>query len=243
MTEVAEPDPDGRTLRGSLELKDLSVLLGGAAEERPGKAVVLDVSPTLALRVKRIQEVVDVASDPLFGMPPSLREALAGVSRAALLHGGRLFLELIPEAVPHQPTELGAQPARPVRMLEQAPERALVFESQGVLWGLPLQLVSQIVPRTEAFCALPTPHRDVAGLFPHAQALWPIRSAPALLGGHPHAEALFVLVELAGEPAGLAASRVVGVCERFSPTDHPGEFTAGGADRPVLFLDYQSMFS
>lgn len=243
MTEVAEPDPEGRTLRGSLELKDLSALLGGPGEERPGMAVVLDVSPTLALRVKRVQEVADVASDPLFGMPPSLREALAGVSRGALLHGGRLFLELVPEAVPHQPSQLAGPPARPVRMLEQPPDRALVFESQGMLWGLSLQLVSQVVPRTEAWCPLPAPHRSVAGLFPHAQALWPILSAPALLGGHPHPEELFVLAELAGEPAGLAASRVVGVCERFSPTENRGEFTARGADRPVLFLDYQSMFS
>jgi hypothetical protein len=243
VTEVAEPDPDGRTLRGSLELKDLSVLLGGAAEARPGTAVVLDVSPTLALRVSRVLEVVDVAGDRLFGIPPSLREALTGVSRGALLHGERLFLELVPEAVPHLPPERPSPPTRAICLLERAPDRGLVFESQGVLWGVPLQVVSQIVARTEAFCPLPTPHPNLAGLFPHEQALWPILSAPALMGGAPHAEELFVLAELAGEPAGLAASRVVGVCERFDPTDRRGEFIAAGADRPVLFLDYQSMFS
>ncbi len=241
--EVAEPDPDGRALRGSLELKDLSLLLGGSEDTHPGMAVVLDVSPTLALRVRRIHEVADVAGDRLFGIPPSLREALSPFSQGALLHGGRLFLEIVPEGVPHQPRQGAAAPGRPIRTLERAPERALVFESQGVLWGLPLQMVSQVVPRTEAFCPLPTPQRAVAGLFPHAQALWPVLSAPALLGGHPQAEELIVLAELAGEPAGLAASRVLGVCESFALTEGRGEFTVAGADRPVLFLDYQSMFS
>ena len=135
VTEVAPPDPDGRTLRGSLELKDLSALLGGADEERPGMAVVLDVSPTLALRVRKIHEVTDVARDRHFGLPPALGEALAFVIRGCVLHEGRLFLELKPEATPHQPVRRPPGPLRPVFLMDKPPDRALVFESQGIQWG------------------------------------------------------------------------------------------------------------
>lgn len=243
VTEVAAPDPEGRTLRGALELKDLSELLGGAEEERPGMAVVLDVSPTLALRVRRIHEVADVARDRLFGLPPALGEPLAFVIRGAILHGGQLFLELKPEAIPHQRLRLPPPPPRPVFLLDKPPERALVFESQGVMWGIPLPMVSQVVGSSSAFVPLPVPHGAVAGLFPHDQSLWPIYSAPALIGGQPGREELFVLAELAGEAAGLCASRVHGVFAGFNQTEGRGEFSANGLERPVLFLDWQRMFS
>jgi chemotaxis signal transduction protein len=244
VTEVATPDEDGRTLRGALELRDLTHLLGAEEEEaRPGMAVVLDVSPTLALRVRRVHEVVDVARDRHFGIPPALGESLAFVTRGAILHRDMLFLELKPEAIPQQPLRRPAPLPRTIYLLDRPPDRALVFESQGVLFGLPLSLVSQVVPATDSFLPMPVPSGPVAGVFPHAQLLWPVFSAPALLGGRPAQEALLVLAELAGEAAGLCASRVKGVVSAFEPTDGCGEFTATGTDRPILFLDLQRMFS
>jgi hypothetical protein len=50
--EVALPGSDGTSLRGMLEVKDLSTLLGGSPETAMGMVVVLDVSPTLAVRVR-----------------------------------------------------------------------------------------------------------------------------------------------------------------------------------------------
>lgn len=244
VTEVAPPDPDGRTLRGALELKDLTQLLGATEEElRPGMAVVLDVSPTLALRVRGVFEVADVAKDRYFGLPPALGESLAFVTRGALLHQGRLFLELKPEAIPHQALRRPPARMRPVYLRDTPPEKALVFESQRMLWGLDLSMISQVVAATEAFAPLPVPHGALPGIFPHEQSLWPIYSAPALIGGAPHREALFVLAEVAGEAAGLCASRVHGVFDRFEPTSGRGEFTARGLSRPIVFLDYQRMFS
>jgi hypothetical protein len=243
VAEVAPPDPDGRTLRGALELKDLTGLLGGADEERPGMAVVLDVSPTLTLRVRRVHEVVDVARAPHFGLPPVVAEALGLVCRGALLHEGRLFLELDPDALPRQSTRRVPPPPRPVFLCEEPPERALVFESQGIHWGLPLPLVSQVVPCSDAFVPLPAPHGALAGLFPDGQALWPVFSAPALIGARAAPEALLVLAELAGEAAALCAARVLGVVSGFEPTVGRGEFDARGLSQPVLFLDYQRMFT
>ncbi|HYO71381.1 MAG TPA: chemotaxis protein CheW [Archangium sp.] len=134
-------------------------------------------------------------------------------------------------------------PLLPVRLVELTPERSLVFESQGRLFGLPLSRVSQVVMRGPAFSTLPGRSGAVAGVMPHGQALWPLYSAPALLGGASRAEDFLVLAEVEGRSLGLCASRVLGVHPRFEPAGEPGEFTAPGVPGPVLFLDLQRMFS
>jgi len=226
--EVALPGSDGTSLRGMLEVKDLSVLLGGAPEKGQGMVVVLDVSPTLA---------------PFFLLPAGLGEALVPLSRGAVLHKERLYLELIAESLPQRGVQRSPLALRPAHLMESPPERALVFESQGRLFGLPLGLVSQVVTRGEAFSRLPVQRGAVAGVFPHAQVLWPIFSVPAMLGGSAEVEAFFVLTEMAGQNVGLCATRVLGVLPRFEPTEEKGEFRANGLPGPVLFLDLQHMFS
>jgi hypothetical protein len=246
VVEVAPPDLDGDSIRGFLELKDLSVLLGGPTEGRPGIAIVFDVSPTLAVRVRLVVEVVDVARDTLFQLPQGLSEALLLAVRGAVLHGGRLYLEVSSEALRtalDAPVDAWASPLRPIYLVESAPERALVLESQGRLYGVPLAFVSQVVSSSDAFCPLPCTRGPIAGLFPHGQVLWPIYSAPGLLGGEPTREELFVMAELAGRNVGLAATRVLGVHSGFQPAEARGEFTAKGLEGPALFLDLQRMFS
>ncbi|HYO71380.1 MAG TPA: hypothetical protein VEU33_35405 [Archangium sp.] len=88
--EVAAPGPDETSLRGVLEVKDLSVLLGGEPEPTPGMLVVFDVSPTLAVRVRSIVEVTDVAPAPHFLLPTGLGDTLAALRRSAVLHKERL---------------------------------------------------------------------------------------------------------------------------------------------------------
>jgi chemotaxis signal transduction protein len=241
--EVALPGSDGTSLRGMLEVKDLSVLLGGAPETGTGMVVVLDVSPTLAVRVRSVVEVADVAHTPFFLLPAGLGETLAPLSRGAILHKERLYLELIAESLPQRGILRSPTALKPVHLLDSPPERALVFESQGRLFGLPLGLVSQVVTRGEAFSKLPIRNSAVSGVFPHAQVLWPIFSVPAMLGSQAPVEAFFVLTEMAGQNVGLCATRVLGVLQRFEPTSERGEFTASGLNSPVLFLDLQHMFS
>jgi hypothetical protein len=161
-----------------------------------------------------------------------------------VLHKERLYLELIAEALPHRVgPRLSPAPLRPVHWAEAAPERALIFESQGRLFGVPLGLVSQVVERGDAFSVLPVQSGPVAGIFPHVQVLWPICSVPALLGAAPVAESFFILTELAGRNVGLTATRVLGVLHRFEPDETAGAFRAPGLPGPVLFLDLQRMFS
>jgi chemotaxis signal transduction protein len=242
--EVAAPGPDETSLRGVLEVKDLSVLLGGEPEPGPGMVVVFDVSPTLAVRVRSIVEVVDVAQAQHFLLPAGLGASLAALSHSAVLHKDRLYLELSAEALPHEPGAMSPPPEHRVALIEAPPERSLVFESQGRLFGLPLPLVSQVVVKGPSFSPLPGKGGAVAGVLPHAQALWPVYSAPALLGASAAtAEGFIVLVEVMGQSLGLCASRVLGVHPRFEPSEEPGVFSAPGLPTPVLFLDLQRMFS
>lgn len=241
--EVAAPGPDETCLRGVLEVKDLSVLLGGGPEQTPGMVVVFDVSPTLAVRVRSIVEVTDVATAAHFLLPSGLGDTLAALSRSAVLHKDRLYLEINADALPQEPGTVNPPPELPVHFVESAPERSLVFESQGRLFGLPLSLISQVVMRGPAFSALPGRSGAVAGVMPHGQALWPLYSAPALLGGPSTAEDFLVLAEVEGRSLGLCASRVLGVHPRFAPAGEPGEFTAPGVPASVLFLNLRRMFS
>lgn len=239
--EVARPDPEGDTLRGALALRDLSVLLGGPSEVRPGLALVLDVSPTLGLRITSTIEVADVAESTVFRLPVLLAGQLGHSVRGAILHGERLYLELIAEAL----RQGGANPQapRPPVLLESPPERALIFESQGRLFGIPVTLVSQVVLTGASFGALPAQSGPLVGMFPHAQVLWPIYSAAGLLGAPPLKEPLILLSELAGHQVGWGAEKVLGVFGRLSPGERPGEFAVDDVGRPALFLDLQRMFS
>ena len=250
VVEVAPPDLDGESIRGFLGLRDLSQLLGGPALSELGMAVVLDVSPTLAIRVSRVIEVADVARDTLFRLPQGLSEGLSVVVRAAIAHAGHLYLELAADALPNAEGQASPSKAlrwasapRPVYAAEQAPERALVFESQGRLYGIGLGFVSQVASATEAFCTLPAAGGPIAGLFPLEQTLWPIYTAPGLLGGIAKREEFFILADLAGHHVGLTATRVLGVHQHFTATDVRGEFAAPGLATPALFLDLQRMFS
>ena len=124
------------------------------------------------------------------------------------------------------------------------PERSLVFESQGRLFGVPLPHVSQVVMRGPAFSALPGQGGAMVGLMPHGPTLWPLYSAPALLLGRDALpEELLLLAEVEGRHLGLCASRVLGVFPHFSPGEAPGEFLASGLSSPVLFADFRRMFS
>lgn len=241
--EVAAASAPSRNLRGVLDLQDLSLLLGGDAEPGNSLLLLLDVSPTVALRVRSVEEVADVARVPFFLMPPGVSDRLAGVCRGALLHKGKLYLELRVEALANCESRSVKVPTRPAYFVESLPDRALVFESSERFFGLPLSWVSQVVSTLDGFCLLPGQGGEVVGLLPHAQVLWPICSAPGILGEQAPAEALVILSELAGQNMGLSASRVLGVHSQFEATDVPGAFRAPGLAKPVLFLDLQRMFS
>lgn len=209
--EVSPPDASGESLRGHMHLKDLSALLGGPPEHRPGTAVVLDVNPTLAVRVRRVFEVADVAEARRHPLPRRLVRRLEPAVRGVLEVQGSLYFELDVDAAakgleadPPELLEGGRVPFAP------EPDRALVFESQGIRLAVPLTSVSQVVSAGERLCALPH-EGPLKGLVLHQQHLWPAFSVPGMTGGSSEVEPLAVLVEVEGEGLGLLASKAFGV--------------------------------
>lgn len=223
--EVTPPDPDAdrATVRGVFPLEDLSVLMGGAPERRPGLAVLLDTSPTLAVRVREGAEVADVAGAPHFQLSRDLAQRIGALVRGALQHQGRLYLELRAEAL-GQTCMLPPPPPRIVTWLEGPPGEALIFESGGALFAVPLAHVLQISPVLAAFCPFPVPGGVIAGLLAHAGALWPVYALPAFLGRPLAVESHVVLLELAGIQVALCAARVLGIEHRLAAGEEPGRW-------------------
>ena len=235
--EVTPPDPDAEraTVRGVFPLEDLSTLMGGAPERRPGLAVLLDTSPTLAVRVREGAEVADVAGAPHFQLTSDLAQRIGPLVRGALQHQGLLYLELRAEAL-GQTRMLPPPPPRNVTWLDAPQGPALLFESGGSLFGVPLQHVLQISPLLAAFCAFPVPGGVIAGLLAHAGALWPVYALAAFLGQPPVVEPQVVMLELAGMQVALCASRVQGIEHRLASAGERGRWwTADG--RVVLAPD------
>jgi chemotaxis signal transduction protein len=208
--EVANPDPGGATLRGHHPLVDLCQLLGGPAETRPGTAVLLDTSPTLALRVKKVYGARDVAECPWLHVPRRLIPTLEPAVRGLVNVDDQLFLELDVEAL-----AAGVKPPPQVSVVEPfgAPlSQGLVFETGGRLLALPLASVAQIVALSSRFCALVAP-TAATGVILHQQQAWPVFSLAGLLGEPIPNESLVVLTEVGGDGIGFTASRALGVLE------------------------------
>ena len=235
--EVTPPDADQEraTVRGVFPLEDLSVLMGGVPERRPGLAVLLDTSPTMAVRVREGAEVADVAGAPHFQLTRDVAQRIGAVVRGAIQHQGRLYLELRAEVL-GQARLLPPPAPRIVTWLEAPQGPALLFESGDTLFGVPLQHVLQISPVLATFCRFPVPGGVIAGLLAHAGALWPVYALPAFLGQPPEVESQVVLLELAGMQVALCASRVHGIEHRLASVGEPGRWwTADG--RVVLAPD------
>jgi chemotaxis signal transduction protein len=203
VTEVARPDDGELTLRGHLTLKDLSVMLGGGPEVRPGTAVVLDSSPTVAVRVREVEGVFDVSGARYFALPTLLHEALAPAVKGAWLREERLVFELDVAGI----TSARALPASGPLVLVTLPAASgpcLVCEAAGRRIALPLPQVRQVVPLGRSFN--PTPgHASLLGALLHGETVCPVFS----LGGVD--EAFVAVVEVGGALLGLGIARAEGV--------------------------------
>lgn len=208
--EVAVPDASGMTLRGHHPLVDLTTLLGGHPEVRPGTAILLDTSPTLALRVSKVRGVQDVAECPWLHVPRRIAPTVEPAVRGLVDVKGELFLELDVEAL-----AMGIRPPPQLKVVDPfGPplSQALVFETGGRMLGLPLAAVAQVVGLGPKFCPLVAPTAAV-GVILHQQQAWPVFSLPGLLGEPIASEPLVVLTEVAGDGVGFLASRALGVLE------------------------------
>jgi chemotaxis signal transduction protein len=241
--QVDHPDADGESVHGFLELRDVSALLGGAPEERPGFAVVLDLPVGFALRVRSVRGVVDVGGAELQRLPRGVSDAVARAARGAWVLGDQLVLELdVPslEGLPPQ-RERGLELASPGAVDVVAPPgRALVFRAGGATWCIPLAQVVQVVSGVRRFAPIPG---RCAGLLEHAGAVWPVLTLeprpPAPL---PDGSSV-VLVEDQGSPLGVVADEVLGIHDRFEPAERPGAWRLGSSAAEIQPLELARLFA
>jgi chemotaxis signal transduction protein len=193
---------DDETLRGHLAIRDLSVLLGGDPEERPGTVILLDSSPTVAARTRRVEGVFDAAPHLTLPLPNRLVHLVAPVVKQGLVSESGLSFEL---DVAHLPRGLPRQARRIELATTTAKGPCLVFDSGTLHLALPLADVSQVASKGPMFNPAPGVGAFV-GVLMHQQRLVP---AFSLTGTD--AEALLVVIELPSGPVALSASRAHGV--------------------------------
>ncbi len=200
--EVAKPEVGEQTLHGNLGLRDLPEVLGGAPGTDLSTALVLDSSPTLAVRVGAIEGVFD--SNTLLNSALSRRliPVLSPAVRGTLLKDDRLYFELDADAVSRG---LPKQLRRPEIVTSEAAGPCLVFESGDQRFGVPLPLVKQVIARGAAFNRAPGRGAFV-GVVHHREAVCPVFS---LTGVEP--EPLIVLLDLGDGGVGVCARRADGV--------------------------------
>jgi hypothetical protein len=220
VVEVARPQGDDETFRGHLGIRDLSELVGGGPEVRPGTVVVLDTSPTVAARTLRVEGVFDVSGHLALPLSNRLVPLLAPVVKQGLVSDAGLSFELdVAQVVRGLP--------RPMKRLEVVAGAAkgpcLVFDSGPGRYAVPLPDVSQVASRGVMFNPAPGLGSFV-GVLMHQQRLVP---AFSLAGDE--AEALLVVVELPSGPVAVSASRAHGV----KPVDALGD---------AVILDVVAMF-
>lgn len=220
--EVARPPPDADTLHGHLGLRDFSQLLGGADEARTATALVLDTSPTLAVRVKEVEGVFDASGDRSLPLPRRMIPLAAPAIRGGLVHEGRLFFEVDTDGVARG---LPRSTRRPERFTREPSEPCLVFDSGSERLAVPLARVRQVVPAGPGFNCAPGAGAFL-GAVVHQQSLCPVFA----VSDTPGPEALIVLAEAGGELIGLSATGAEGVQEPAA---------LGGVD----VLDLERMFS
>jgi len=193
---------------GSLEpsqhvaTRDLSLLLGGDPEPEVRAGVTIDVSPTLALRVKQVDGVFETGQLPRWPVQGRLLPLITPAIGAALEYEGRLVFELDAEGVARG---LPRQVKPLERHTREAPQ-ALVFTVQGERLALPLHHVVQVIEAGAHFNRCPNAGTFL-GVALHRGELCPVFTVGPLGLVQP----FVVLFEVGGDLLGLSASQVEGV--------------------------------
>ncbi len=204
-----------------LPIRDLSLLLGGEAEGTRGAAVVIDTSPRLAVGVKEVEGVFDIAGVQRWSIHGRLIPLLSPAIVGALEYENRLVFELDADgAARGLPKQM-----KPLERHLRSAQSGLVFSLLGERLAIPLHHVVQVV-ETGAFFNRSPNAGSFLGAVIHRAQLCPVFT----VGPMGRVEPFLVLFEVGGDLFGLCASQVEGV-------------RSGAALESSAILDVGRMFS
>lgn len=201
----------------------LSTVLGLRGTDAP-YALLTEATPRAALRVERVEGIIDLVDAEVFQIPAHTRLPQPAPFSGAIVARAQLALELASPAIGWEPllpaTDSGESPS------DAGPtaERELVFTRGGRQYGVPLSNLVRIIeqPRVAPVPLTPPSH---LGLLYHARTLNPVVDLAVLHGDLPGAEvARAVILDAGGAEVALAADRI----DRVGAS--PGE---DGTLRPV----------
>lgn len=203
------------------QVRDAAKLLGGEEDASPGASVVIDVSPTIALQVKQVDGVFDVAKLQRWPIQGRLIPLIAPAIAGAFEYEGRLVFELDAEGasrgLPRQ--------SKPLERHTREAEAALVFQVQGERLAMPLHHVAQVIEANAHFNRAPNAG-SFLGVAQHRGELCPVFT----VGELGRVEPFVVLFEVNRDLLGLAVTSVEGVRQ-------------GTSLDGVAMLDVRRMFS
>lgn len=219
--EVVRSEHEPLVTKGRWEERHLALLLGGE-DEVARAAVVIDVTPTLALLVASVEGVFDRSGSARWPVQGRMIPLVAPVIAGTFLFEDRLVFELDVEGVTRG---LPRQMKTLERHVRQSPS-ALVFSVEGERLGVPLHQVAHVLEPKGLFNRSPNAGTFL-GVVMHRHHLCPVYTV-----GRPGVMLPFVVLfeARAGDLIGLTATAVEGV-------------KSGSALEGLNVLDVERMFS
>lgn len=219
--EIIEAPPDGGEVvaRGEpLPSAFLSTVLGLPAG--PARyALITEATPRLALRVDALHGIVDVAADQVFQLPVHTLVPQPSPYAGALVARGEVALELAVPSIGFAPIEPAQDVGEPPPSLGPFLEREILFARGGLVFGVPLSLLVQVV-EAPRLAPVPLAPPSNCGLLFQGRALHTVVDVAILYGGPRGGEAKRVLLlDAGGAAVGVAADRIMGPGEEGEGTE------------------------
>lgn len=208
--EILEVGPGGGDVvaRGeSYPVAFLSTVLGLHGGEAP-YALLTESPPRAALRVERVQGIIDLVDAEVFQIPARTRLPQPAPFAGAIVARGELSLELAAPAIGWEPLPPAHDHGEPPVDAGSTGERELVFERGGRRYGVPMSNLVRIIeqPRIAPVPLTPPSH---LGLLYHGRTLHPVVDLAVLHGDlPPPGAARAVILDAGGAEVALVADRI-----------------------------------
>lgn len=223
--EILEVGPGGGDVvaRGeTYPVAFLSTVLGLQGGGAP-YALLTEATPRAALRVERVQGILDLIDAEVFQIPARTRLPQPAPFSGAIVARGEISLELAAPSIGWEPLPPATDPGEPPTDAGPTGERELVFERAGRSYGVPMSNLVRIIEQPVVAPVPLTPPSHL-GLLYQGRTLHPVVDLAVLHGDLPSpGVARAVILDAGGAEVALAADRIdrVGAAQSGEPIVRP----------------------